>query len=349
MNRTRAAVERMAAQAVPTLQQLHRADPDPEQELARILARPRHGTAPPIAVARRSWRPVLVVAAVLVVLGALVVLVPALHGGRAPTAVAPDVPATTPAPPPRGAPLSYDTTGVETDPAALLQQLADRAAAQPAPPRTGDISYVRIQGGGRSMGTTPSYYSYGNEVWTAPDGSWRRVGTPEGRPPDSPDLHGPEEGTPRSPLPTDPAELDHYLVSTDKGVFDGPTPQAANWFLDLTGWQQKEVLDPAERAAFLRVIASKEGMTVAGAVTDRVGRRGIGVTATYHRPAEMGGYPTFGPESQDVTLIFDPDTGALLHCEEAAPAGSADPAPGTPESYESWVESAWVAAMGDRP
>jgi hypothetical protein len=349
MNRTRAAVERMAAQAVPTPQQLHRADPTPEQELAAILARPRLGIAPPPPTRRRSWRPVLVVCAVLAVLGALVVLVPALHGGQAPTAVAPDAPATTSAPPPRGAPLSYRTTGVETDPAALMRRLADRAAAQPAPPRTGDISYVRIQGGGRRLSdSNPGYYVYGSEFWSAPDGSWQMVGTPEGGPPEPPMQHGPEEGTPRSSLSTDPAELERFLLATDKGVFYSPTPLAADWLSDLASRRQKEVLDPAVQAAFLRVIATKEGMTVAGAVTDRVGRRGVGVSATLHNPPEIGGYPTVGPESQDITLIFDPDTGALLDYEETAPAVSSEYPP-VPEFFESYVESAWVHAFGDRP
>jgi hypothetical protein len=349
MNRNRAAVERMAAQAVPTPEQLHRADPVPERELARILADPRLRIAPADPVRRRPWRPVLVVCAVLAVLGALVVLVPALHGGQAPTAVAPDVPATTPAPPPRGAPLSYSLTGVETDPAVLLRQLADRAAAQPAPPRTGDISYVRIQGGGRRLGApTPGYYIFGNEFWFAPDGSWQRVGTPEGAPPDPPDEHGPEEGAPRSPLPTDPVELERVLLASDRVTFAYPTPPAGNWFVELAYRRQSDILDPAVQAAFLRVIATKEGMTVAGAVTDRVGRRGVGVTAPNHRATEIGGYPTAGPEWQDVTLIFDPDTGALLDYEETSPPGSAGQPP-VPEFFESYLESAWVPAMGDRP
>jgi hypothetical protein len=347
MNRTRAAVDRMAAQAVPTPQQLDRADPEPEQELARILAAPRLGVAPPAPVPRRSWRPVLVVCAVLAVLGALMVLVPALHGNQAPTAVAPDAPATTPGPPPRGAPLSFSTAGVETDPAALLRQLADRAAAQPAPPRTGDISYVRIESGGRNMAPTPGYYRYTNEFWTAPDGSWERVGTHEGGPPDPPDHHGPEEGSPGSPLPTDPAELEHLRFTTDKGIFDHPAPSAADWLLDRAAGRD-EILDPAVQAAFLRVLATKEGITVAGAVTDRVGRRGIGVTATYHRPPEIAGFQTVGPDTEYVTLIFDPDTGALLHTEETTPAAATEDPPEL-YTYTSYLESAWVGGFGDRP
>jgi hypothetical protein len=65
-------------------------------------------------------------------------------------------------------------------------------------------------------------------------------------------------------------------------------------------------------------------------------------------PSEIGGYPTVGPESEDITLIFDVDTGALLHYEATTPAGSSENPP-VPSLYESYVESAWVDAFGDRP
>jgi hypothetical protein len=347
MNRTRAAVDRMAAQAVPTAEQIRRADPAPEHELARILAQPRLGIVPAPDVRNRSWRPVVVVCAVLAVLGALVVLVPALHGEQAPTAVAPDAPATTPAPPPRGAPLSFDPTGVEADPAVLLRQLADRAAAQPAPPRTGDISYLHIRAGGRNMAPTPSYYSYDNEFWTAPDGSWERVGTLQDGTREPTDHHGPEEGTPRTALPTDPVELEQHLLAVDKGIFTGQVPSAGDWFAARSPGRE-EFLDPAVQAAFLRLLASKDGITVAGAVTDRVGRRGVGVTATWHRPPEIDGYPTYGPETEYLTLIFDPGTGALLHTEDTTPGASPQDPPEL-YYYESYLESGWVRAFGDRP
>jgi hypothetical protein len=336
MNHNPSAIDRMAAQAVPTAEQLHGADAAPDQELARILHQPRLRIAQTRSVQarsvqRRSWRPLLVVAAVLAVLGVLVVVVPALSGsGAAPTAVAP---ATEPPLPADDEPLTYRTVGVETDPAVVLRGLADRAAAQPPPGGNGPVAYVRTRSGQVVAGAPESYQA---ESWAAPDGAGHTLLTRDGAPPE---VVNEREAT-RNYLPptlsTDPAALERAV----RGVYELPAEisgfPATLWFGELERRWSLLVVDPQIQATYLRVLATQDGITVAGEVTDRAGRRGVAVTA--ENTLGLG----------ELTLIFDPDTGALLGTETGPP----DHTPGTPPpppTYTVWLKSAQVPAIGDRP
>ncbi|WP_245603514.1 hypothetical protein [Salinispora cortesiana] len=66
------------------------------------------------------------------------------------------------------------------------------------------------------------------------------------------------------------------------------------------------LLNPAQRAAALRLLAELPGITVTGTVTDRAGRPGeaFSITSDFH------GLPT------QYTVIIDPGSGALLGYEE---------------------------------
>lgn len=340
MNRTRSAVDRMAAQALPTAEQLHRADPAPEWELARILAQSRPQVAPGRSVRRRTWRPLLVVATVGVVLGALVVLVPALRGGDpAPAAVAPATPTTVAPPPPSETdPLTYDMTGVEPDPAALLRRLADRAAAQPPAPGTGRIAYVRIRAG-QVAGDRPTAElqpPITTESWAAPDGAGHFLLTRPGRQPEVADNRGPSKDFLPPPLPTDPVALEQRVRAHYAALPPGATLPTSMFFADLADRWHILVVDPPVQAAYLRMLADQPDITVLGTTTDRTGRHGVALKALDNDLVTNG----------DTTLVFDPDTGALLDSETDL-AGT----PTTPgqQAYTEILETARVAAIGDHP
>jgi hypothetical protein len=303
MNRTRSAVDRMAAQVVPDPDLLDLLDRTavPGQRgpaLARILAEPRSRVLLD-QPAPLSWRPVLVVAAVLVVLLATVlVAVPALRP-------APATPAPLPAPvdviPEL---LTYDPTTVEKDPAKLLTQLADRAAAQPDRTGQGSYDYVhtRLWDVGGSNGALAGkrlrdVLPTDNEVWIGADRSGRSEVTVPGAGTLSDNTFVPGTAERLAPLPADPADIEVVVA----GVTGVPVMADELYFDSLAQRWLKQVVPPREQAAFLRALAGRSALTVAGAVTDRAGRAGVGVTAR-----------RLGDGWTDITMIFDPETGALL-------------------------------------
>jgi hypothetical protein len=335
MNRTRSAVDRMAAQALPTAEQLRRADPAPERELARILAQSRPHIAPGRSVRRRTWRPLLVVATVGVVLGALMVLVPALRGSDpAPAAVAPATPTTVAPPPPSETdPLTYDMTGVEPDPAALLRRLADRAVAQPPAPGTGQVAYVRSRAG-QIAGDRPTadlQPPTTTESWAAPDGANRSLLTGGGRQPETIDNRGPRKNFLPPPLPTDPVALEQRVRAVHAAMPPGATLPTSILFADLVSRWHILVVDPAVQAAYLRMLADQPDITV------RAGRHGVALKALDNDLVPNG----------DTTLVLDPDTGALLDSETDLAGTPATP-PGQ-QVYMEILETARVAAIGDHP
>jgi hypothetical protein len=333
MNRTRSAVDRMAAQAVPDPDLLDRTAPPPGPAVARILAepRPRHlfdGPANALP-APRPWRSVLVVAAILAVaLAAVLVAVPTLGHTPAPAAV--------PAPVEVGPEvLTYDPTMVEKDPAALLTGLADRAAAQPDRAGQGRYDYVRTRSwtmrmpdalaGQRLRDVVP----IDREQWAAADQSGRTEEIRPGAAAPTSVVYPPGNIQRLAPLPTDPAGIDRVVSEKTTEL----------WFGALSQRWRNQVVPPQEEAAYLRALATQGDMTVAGAVIDRAGRAGVGVTT--RRP---------GDGSIQVTLIFDPATGALLDQEYVLlrVAGRPDITPTTFYSTV-WLGSGRVDSTEQRP
>jgi hypothetical protein len=340
MNRTRSAVDRMAAQVVPDpdlLDLLDRTAVPAERgpALARILAEPRSRVLPG-EPAPRSWRPVLVVAAVLVVLVATVlVAVPALR----------PEPAT---PPPLPAPvdvipevLTYDPTTVEKDPAKLLTQLADRAAAQPDRTGQGSYDYVhtRIWDVGGSNGALAGkrlrdVVPQDSELWVAADRSGRTAATVPGVGTLSDFVLDPGTVERLAPLPADFAGIEREVA----GVTGVPVIAVQLWFDYLAERWSKQVVPPHEQAAFLRALATRGSMTVAGAVTDRVGRAGVAVTTRQ-----------LGDGWTESTMIFDPETGALLEEDVVVRemAGRPDIGPTTSGAVV-WLGSGRVDSVDER-
>lgn len=105
------------------------------------------------------------------------------------------------------------------------------------------------------------------------------------------DTHDVPLSGPMEPLPTDPAGLADVL-DVQSGAWT-----AAGAVLDT---YTRYVVPTGTRAAILTVLADVPGFEWRGAVTDRAGRAGLAVTV---------GNPETGEE---ILLIFDPNTGALL-------------------------------------
>jgi hypothetical protein len=182
------------------------------------------------------------------------------------------------------------------------------------PPGDGPVAYVRTRTGQTDILVEEGEelpdirYFAGRELWSAPDDVRREVYVPDGAAPETTDTP-PGTGHLFLPLPTDPAGLERQVREGFSPRDDGRPRSTGTWFEDLTRRWRFGVVDPAVQATYLRVLATKVDVTVAGAVTDRVGRPGVAVTAR-----------TDGDEPSDLTLIFDPDTGAHLGEEDLSRA-----------------------------
>ncbi len=355
MNSTRSAVRRMAAQAVPTDEQLRRAAPGLDREVARIPAQPRlsvlPGGRPGPASRLRPWGPALVAAAVVAVLvGTQAVLQPG-SGEDRPLAGAAAAPPAAARPPVGG--TAPDPTA--TDPAAVLRRLADLAAAQPAGP-AGPLDHTRSvhrhhtigpDGGELDAPVVDRVEEVTRELWTAADGSGRTVVDATAAPGSEPmaedldETRPPGAGHRRLDLPGDPAALVEALIP----VMDGESVDftAAADVLDLiTGLRDVQIIDPPALATLLRMLADTEGLRVDPGVVDLAGREGIAVRAV-------------APDQADdlvieKTLVLDPDTGALLGADSRIVRGGPLPDRVPLELMRSaWLESGRVGAVGERP
>jgi hypothetical protein len=328
-------IERMAAQSVPTPDDLDRLAPPPRQAagLARILTEPRPTTVrtrPPLI--RRTWTPLLVGTVVLVLLG-----VTALIGLRPPAAA--------PAPIATPALLTFDAGSVDPDPAALLRRLAQQAAVQPPNPDRGRYDYVRTRGWyfdmeGHADGTMTGRVNLTErEDWQAQDGSGRIEESRSGVRSSSSAEYPPGELYVPQRLPENPAELEQAVVGER-----GPDLKTWDWFMELASLWHFQVVSPGAQAAFLEVLATKPDIVVSGAVTDRVGRQGVAVSTTTYYADQPDALPL------RYTLIFDPETGALLGEEQVALEKGDMPveAPAT-VSYTVWLESGRVDSTSERP
>lgn len=210
--------------------------------------------------------------------------------------------------------------------AATLRKAASVARAQtPLVPGPGQYLYTRsvnaytdtvVPVGGAAAAYT-ALVAHVREAWLGPDGGrlYETAGPPRfltaqdrerwianGRP----DLgQGPSENKlPPSrtlDLPSDPDALYARLMQ-EASTTDNPIPVE---MFTLVGDSLREVAaTPAQRAALYQVAARIPGVELVGPVTDSAGRPGIAVAMTAH-----------GIRS---TLIFDPDTSALLSEEQVA-------------------------------
>jgi hypothetical protein len=266
MNRRRSAVERMAAQAVPTDDQVRRAvvAGEPGRTLHRILDDRGVHAVSRLAPARRRWGPVAVVgAAVTAVLAAVAVFVlPGAVRERPLDEVAGPAPAPS-------------VTAV-SDPADVLRRLADRADAQPPIPE-GRWDYIHTVSWGPPTGpdgwedVDAADVRRDTEIWRSPEGG-RHEQHEEGQ---LRSVSGIEPAPQVEDLPTEPGALERVLRAQHPSFMTESKPCIA------MGWiWSDQVVQPQVQAAFLRLLATTDEVRLVGPVTDRLGRQGVAVEVT---------------------------------------------------------------------
>jgi hypothetical protein len=134
-------------------------------------------------------------------------------------------------------------------------------------------------------------------------------------------------------LPTDPDALFVQLRKQAEGNGHGVDAE----MFTLVGDSLRETsATPAQRAALYDVAARIPGVQLLGSVTDPAGRRGTAVALDNEQNRMRD------------TLVFDPDTSALLAERETALAGGIAPA-GTVLGYAVYLQQGVVSSMQARP
>ncbi|MFI7211685.1 CU044_5270 family protein [Micromonospora maritima] len=221
-----------------------------------------------------------------------------------------------------GPPMSAEPASVR------LRRLAAVAAAQPAPQRpAGTVEYLEsanwflnssISGGRTTSAVVPQQW----RSWRTDDDAgrmvkkdlpptfrtdadrreWQRRG---GRIDSSEEVRDSAAGGFYSrfqgPVPTDPVALRGWLTA-GASAHEAPV----QYLEDIAELAGVRLLNPAQRAAVLRLLADLPGVTVTGTVTDRAGRPGEAFSIT----SDAHGLPA------RYTLIVDSGTGAPLGYEE---------------------------------
>ncbi|MFD7639129.1 CU044_5270 family protein [Kitasatospora sp. NPDC059795] len=254
------------------------------RDLRNILADPAGG-APPIAPTP-SRRRVLVPLGVLATGAAAVLAFGLLPGGTTGNAQA--------ATPP---PLHYRAPATTNPAPQLLEDIAQHTATLSEPDGPDTVLewrewnlFTRIDGDT----ATSRVVTETHKALLHPDGSGTDVRAFEGEKPRTQQLH---RGLYPDPLPTDPAALRETLRRSTPAV-DNPSGAAEA----IRSVLRAQALDPAQRAALLRLIAAIPGLRHDGTVVDRAGRPGEAFSAE----SAGSGLPT------RYTFIVDPTTGRVL-------------------------------------
>ncbi|RKN16508.1 hypothetical protein D7147_22300 [Micromonospora musae] len=285
-----------------------------ERDLARILATDRAAETGRRAVPRRRF--VLAAAGAVVVAAAGAVV--AVETYRQP----PPAYAATPAMLSYGPPAS-------TEPASIrLRRLATVAAAQPVPARpAGTVEHLEsanwflnssISGGRTASAVVPQQW----RSWRTDDDAgrmvrrdlppvfrsdadrrqWRKWGGRLGSSEEVRDYPpGEFYSVLRGEVPARADLLRHWLSADTSAV-----PAPVQYLEDVAELVGVRLLNPAQRAAALTLLADLPGITVTGTVTDRAGRVGEAFSIT----SDAHGLPA------QYTVIVDPRSGALLGYEE---------------------------------
>jgi transcriptional regulator with XRE-family HTH domain len=190
-----------------------------------------------------------------------------------------------------------------------LANLADQVIRRSEPPQRGRFTYIHV----RTWSRDTTQIGTGIEIpetrlddrfwWTA-DGSGRRVYTtdrPKG-PARSEVILDRGEWIPEPAPPPDPTAFRGQLAKQLR-----PGAEPVEWLRQAVSPYHDHVLNPAQRAAVLRLIAELPGLAYQGTRPDRIGRAGVAVSLD--TPGEPG-----KPGTQD-TITFDADTGAVLSHE----------------------------------
>ena len=216
--------------------------------------------------------------------------------------------------------LQYDTGAPAARDTLLRLAASVEKQAEPAPPRSGPVSFVQVAqwsldfSSGES-GTTAAILPQVISVWRAADGSGKRATVTLGPSdldelPDAPTLLA--VATRRTPTAetyaagqlafslTEPTPGNLAQVLYGHQPLEDPAVSTARGIADLYRWA---AVDRDVRVAALRLLARTDKVLLRGTVTDRLGREGIAVSV----------------DSQDHgtrdLLIFDQHTGWLLAYE----------------------------------
>lgn len=103
------------------------------------------------------------------------------------------------------------------------------------------------------------------------------------------------------PLPTDAARIGTYLARY-RG--ERPPLTAGAAIREISGLLSSVILTREQETAIISYLQTLDGLTVAGTVTDRLGREGIAFAATDRRPGEYEDY-----------VIISPNTGSIIAAE----------------------------------
>lgn len=295
--RTTNAVRRMAAQRFPA-EDMPTAG-DLRGQALELLARHDPTSPPPDPVPARpaglSRRRLLLMAgtAAVAVAGSVAVY-PAL---TRPTAYA--------ATPPL---LRYTALDVKETPTQALDGLAVLARKQPIPTGSGPFHYVHTRGwyldteqdtAGKVLASRVDVSD--RQLWLAADGAGRIEETRGGRPLPNSGRYGPGALL-QIPVPAGPADS-----LRDRLLQQSPGRSTAGWFGTVKDIWNTRAVPPELQSALLQVLATRPGVHVDGAVTDRAGRPGIAVST------DSGGRP-----SMRNVLILGAKSGMLLGYEEIA-------------------------------
>ena len=292
-----------------------------EEILARLKSRPEEPTPAPVIASLPSRRRIVVrvVGIAAVITGVIGVLINPWHQGSA-EADTPPV-------------LDYEFASARNiayapgeDAAITLMDLARTARNQPSVPQDGphqlvvtDNWFVALDES-RDAQLIPKQ----RETWLRSDGS-RQVREVSGSPlaPDGRGLRADRESSPSgASVETYPPEgLDAQFISklaTNTGIVRtalldlgecedrnvGPV-RASCLYQEIVSLYGQYVVPPDTAAAFWRVLAAEPALRSLGAVKDRAGREGIGISFI----------PTDAPQFRRV-LIISPQTGQLLGTED---------------------------------
>ena len=218
------------------------------------------------------------------------------------------------------APPQLETTPLGDDLAHVLAALAERARGQTTPATS--TQTIRLETWSAQVeadSPVSSYFVQPEEVekvWASDhSGTWRsragdvRYGVPA--PNDVPldpgtivrdDVYAPGEfplAYPEAP-PSDALDLEAYIRS----AVDLPRrPEAADYFGAIEGMRYDRALTGSQTAAALDFLAGLPDVTLAGTVTDRLGREGIAI-----QTERASG-------THRMLLIFSPESGLLLSSE----------------------------------
>ncbi|MFI9046252.1 CU044_5270 family protein [Streptomyces sp. NPDC053427] len=210
--------------------------------------------------------------------------------------------------------------------------LSMAAGPDAAPPVTAPEEHLtrwRADGSGSELVVATDPRHPGRPVIDDTGGNWRTVN-------DGEVLHrksypaGPAGGqrglAARTPPPTDPEALREQLAA----LYGGAGARTPRLLSALSSLRQEWTPGPRETAAIVRVLADAEGLRPAGAVTDRLGRRG---------QAYVYDGPDGGMNATRQMVVLDPRTGQLMGSEVTFTRALPDlrVKAGQVLSYETWM------------